>query len=157
MAFLVWLKETGIAHYIQEDPWGYPIVLSAHAIGMGLLAGVVLMIDFRVLGFGRTVPLHYMRRMLRVAWVGLLLNVISGLMLFAADAVSHFENTAFRVKITLLLVGGALMVLLARRVFDEDVSDDVIAQSVATRVIAAVSACVWIGVIIAGRLIAYDK
>lgn len=95
MAFLFWLQETDLARYVKEGPWGYPIVLSCHAVGMALLAGVVLMIDFRVLGFGPAVPLQYLRRLNKLAFAGLVLNLISGLMLFVADAVSHF--TAFRI------------------------------------------------------------
>ena len=117
MDFLSWLQQTGVARYVQEDPWGYPIVLSTHAVGMALLAGVVLMINFRVLGFGRAVPLEYMHRLMKLAFVGLVLNLLSGVMLFIADAVAHFDNVAFRTKILLLIAGGILMVLLSRRVF----------------------------------------
>lgn len=92
MAFLFWLQETDLARYVKEGPWGYPIVLSCHAVGMALLAGVVLMIDFRVLGFGPAVPLQYLRRLNKLAFAGLVLNLISGLMLFVADAVSHFRS-----------------------------------------------------------------
>lgn len=157
MAFLLWLQETGLARYVQEDPWAYPVVLSCHAVGMALLAGIVLMINFRVLGFGRTVPLQYLHKLINLAFAGLILNLISGLMLFAADAVSHFENTAFRVKIILLITGGILMVLLSRRVFTGPAADPAARQSVSTQVIAAMSAVVWIGVIVAGRLIAYAE
>lgn len=165
MAFLLWLQETGLARYVQEDPWGYPIVLSCHAVGMALLAGVVLMINFRVLGFGRAVPMHYLHRLITLAFVGLVLNLLSGLMLFAADAVSHYENTAFRIKILLLVAGGILMVLLSRRVFAPSVAPNVIDRSTdyvadgsaSTRIIAGLCALVWTGVIVAGRLIAYAE
>lgn len=169
MAFLLWLQETGLARYVQEDPWGYPIVLSCHAVGMALLAGVVLMINFRVLGFGSAVPLEYLRRLNKLAFAGLILNLISGLMLFVADAVSHFENTAFRIKILLLIAGGILMLMLSRRVFggvfaqpapgttSHAAASHAISQPASTRLIAALSVLVWTGVIVAGRLIAYAE
>jgi zinc transporter ZupT len=150
---------------VQEDPWGYPIVLSCHAVGMALLAGVVLMMNFRVLGLGRAVPLRYLHRLMNLAFVGLILNLLSGLMLFVADAVSHYENTAFRIKILLLVAGGILIVLLSRRVFTQsaahgvtDHSADYVAdESASTRVIAGLCVLVWTGVIVAGRLIAYAE
>ena len=154
MAFLLWLQETGLARYVQEDPWGYPIVLSCHAVGMALLAGVVLMIDLRLLGFGRGVPLVYLRKLLGIAWAGLILNLISGLMLFTADAVSHYQNIAFRIKILLLIAGAIVTFLISRRVF-APAAPDPSGESAATRAIAAISAVVWVGVIVAGRLIAY--
>lgn len=155
MAFLYWLQQTSLARYVQEDPWGYPIVLSAHAVGMALLAGVVLMINFRVLGFGRAVPLEYLRRVMKLAFLGLILNLVSGLMLFVADATTHFANVAFRTKILLLIVGGVLMVMLSRRIFPAAGIDYDAAQTSATRLIAGISVIVWTGVIVAGRLIAY--
>lgn len=157
MDFLSWLQQTGLARYVQEDPWGYPIVLSAHAVGMALLAGVVLMINFRVLGFARTVPLEYLHRLMKLAFLGLLLNLVSGLMLFVADAVTHFGNVAFRIKILLLIAGGILMVLLSRRVFPATGVDHDAAAAGSTRAIAGISVLVWTGVIVAGRLIAYAE
>lgn len=157
MAFLSWLQQTGLALYIQEDPWAYPIVLSVHAIGMALLVGVVLMINFRILGFGRAVPLEYLRRLMKIALLGLILNVLSGLMLFIADAVNHFANVAFRTKILLLITGGVLMLLLSRRVFPAQRVDYQSAETNATRLIAGLCVLVWTGVIVAGRLIAYAK
>jgi hypothetical protein len=155
MAFLLWLQETRLAIYVQEDPWGYPIVLSCHAVGMALLAGIVLMINFRLLGFARAVPLYYLRKLLNIAWAGLILNLISGLMLFVADAVSHFENIAFRVKILLLITGAMLLVLQSRSVFAQLATDHGTVESASTRIIAGISVLVWTGVIVAGRLIAY--
>ena len=155
MAFLLWLQETGIARYVQESEWGYPLVLSSHALGMAMLAGVVMMICLRVLGFGRGMPLHYLRNLVGIAWVGLAFNLVSGLMLFAADAVTHFGNIAFRIKIILLLVGGTLVWLLARRIFATDTLDDAQLVAPSTRAIAGLTLLVWTGVIVAGRLIAY--
>ncbi|HWK48832.1 MAG TPA: hypothetical protein VNR40_03055 [Steroidobacter sp.] len=122
---------------------------------MAVLAGIVLMINFRVLGFARTVPLHYFQRLLKLALVGFVLNLLSGVMLFVADATAHAANVAFLVKIVLLITGGVLTAALARRLAFADGVENVPQEFDTTRRIAAVSVLVWIGVIVAGRLIAY--
>lgn len=157
MAFLSWLQQTALAHYVQESAWGYPIVLSAHAVGMAILAGIVLMIDFRVLGFGRALPLRYFSGLTKLALGGFVLNLLSGIALFVADAAEHATNIAFITKIVLLIIGGVLMVLLSRRVFTAHGVDAVAMETDSARLIAGLSVVAWIGVIVAGRLIAYAK
>ena len=155
MTFLASLEQSALARYVQENPVGYPLVLTTHAVGMAVLAGIVLMINFRVLGFARDVPLQYFHRLLKLALVGLLLNLVSGVMLFVADASAHAANVAFLVKIALLITGGTLLIVLARRLAPTAGGDAAALESDSTRLIAGVSVAVWIGVIVAGRLIAY--
>lgn len=155
MAFLSWLEQTALARYVQENPVGYPLVLTTHAVGMAVLAGIVLMINFRVLGFAREVPLVYFQRLLKLALVGFALNLVSGVMLFVADASAHAANVAFLVKIALLITGGTLLIVLTRRLAPAAGGDAALLESDTTRLIAAVSVLVWVGVIVAGRLIAY--
>ena len=140
---------------VQESVWGYPIVLSGHAVGMAVLVGIVLMINFRVLGFASEIPAMSLRPMFRVALVGLSINVISGTMLFMANANSLFESNPFRIKIILLLIGGVLLTLVPGRLFTSGGTLHDVRFDVRTRRIAALSIVVWIGVIVAGRLIAY--
>ncbi|MDY6949138.1 MAG: DUF6644 family protein [Pseudomonadota bacterium] len=155
MTFLASLEQSALARYVQENPVGYPLVLTTHAVGMAVLAGIVLMINFRVLGFARDVPIHYFQRLLKLALVGFLLNLVSGVMLFVADASAHAANVAFLVKIALLITGGCLLIALTRRLAPAAGADVVALETGSTRLIAAVSVAVWIGVIVAGRLIAY--
>jgi len=140
---------------VQESVWGYPIVLSGHAVGMAVLVGIVLMINFRVLGFASEIPAMSLRPMFRVALVGLSINVISGTMLFMANANSLFESNPFRIKIILLLIGGVLLTFVPGRLFTSGGTLHDVRFDVRTRRIAALSIVVWIGVIVAGRLIAY--
>jgi Co/Zn/Cd efflux system component len=140
---------------VQESLWGYPIVLSGHAVGMAVLVGIVLMINLRVLGFASEIPAMSLRPMFRVALIGLCINVISGTMLFMANANSLFESNPFRIKIILLAIGGVLLTLVPGRLFAGGRMPPDVRFDVRTRRIAALSIVVWIGVIVAGRLIAY--
>lgn len=151
---LEWLENSAVARLVQESTWGYPIVLSSHAIGMAILVGIVLMINFRVLGFASGVPVPALRVMFRVAFVGLVINVVSGTMLFVANADAFYESNPFRIKIILLIVGGILLAVLSRRVFGRREPAERFPET-GTRVIAGVAIVVWLGVIVAGRLIAY--
>lgn len=152
---LDWLESTAAARMVQESIWGYPIILSGHAVGMAILVGIVLMINFRVLGFASTVPMTALRPMFRVAMIGLVVNVISGTLLFSANANSFFESNPFRVKIVLLVLGGILLALMPGRLFNERGTARKEPVDGAAKSLATLAIVVWLGVIVAGRLIAY--
>ncbi len=152
---LEWLESSAIARLVQETAWGYPIVLSSHAVGMAVLAGIVLMINLRVMGLASAIPLSALRTVYRVALAGLVVNVISGSMLFVANADAFFQSSPFWIKMTLLSVGIALLVLMSRRLFNVSNRLNDTSPPPPLKLMAAISSVAWLGVIVMGRLIAY--
>ena len=152
---LEWLESSALARMVQESMWGYPIVLSSHAVGMAILVGLALMINFRVLGLASKVPLTALKTMFRIAWVGLVINVVSGTMLFVANADAFFESTPFWLKISLLVIAVTLLVMLSRRIPDAGESAQDYVPTPQVRWIAFLSSLAFFGVIVFGRLIAY--
>ena len=61
MDILVWLENTFIANAIRTIPWLYPTFETGHYIGLSLLVGGIMLIDLRVLGFARALPLKILR------------------------------------------------------------------------------------------------
>ena len=106
MEFLVWLENTGIANAIRTIPWLYPAFETGHYIGLSLLVGGIMVIDLRVLGFARTLPLKSMIGLLPFVWVGFLINVLTGSMLFIYGATNFGTNGAFLLKMTFMLLAG---------------------------------------------------
>jgi hypothetical protein len=144
-----------VALLVQESAWGYPIVLSSHAVGMAILAGIVLMMNFRVLGLAPAIPLAALRPMYRFALIGVVINVISGVMLFVANADAFFVSTPFWIKISLLVVGTTVMVRMARTMFAPGAAAAGTTVDGRIRLMAQISTVAWLGVIVMGRLIAY--
>jgi len=155
LEWLEWLENTGVARMVQESSWGYPIILSTHAVGMAILAGIILMINFRIMGLASGLPLTSFRPMYRLALFGLLINAVSGTLLFVANPDAFFESNPFRIKVILLIVGITMMLRMGRRVFGSGVSADTAAAVAPSKLAALISTMVWLGVIISGRLIAY--
>jgi len=148
MGFLVWIEESGAGVWIRESLWGYPIVLSCHAVGMAIVIGIFTMVDLRVLGFARGISMSALDRLYTVAWLGFLLNLISGCLLFTGDAQRFFFQTVFQIKIGLIIIGGISMWFLLREFrIDSD--------SIKSKSIAVLSLACWFAAIIAGRLTAY--
>lgn len=148
MAILEWLEDSAPALYIQESVWGYPIVLSSHAVGMAILVGIALMVNLRLLGWARDVPLAPLRTMVALGLIGFVINFVSGALLFSADASHFFGSWPFRIKFILLSIGGLCLWHVYRQLGNPQ-------EAVAGRVVPTLALVSWLGVIVSGRLIAY--
>jgi hypothetical protein len=150
MDLLFWLEDSIVGMTVSSTQWGYPIILSLHAIGMGTLVGVAVMLAVRVLGFASAIPVTAMAPYWRVGVGGFVLNLFSGAALFCGNASELFFNWAFRIKIVMVFVGLALTWRLVQICIKR--SDEV---SPAHRKLAALAVAAWLIAIIFGRLIGY--
>ncbi len=155
MQFLAWLFKSPVGLFVQESSWGYPAVLSTHAVGMGIVVGSVLMYDFRVLGFANKISLAWFDRLYLLAWFGFALNAVSGALLFTGDPVKFAFSTPFQIKILLIFAGAWSIWLLGRSIHRDIAGERTGVASTKSKWIAALSIFFWIGAIVAGRLIAY--
>src|SRR5690606_34702771 len=84
-----------------------------------MLLGSLGLTNLRVLGFKPELPLLGTQDLLPLAWLGFTINAVSGLALFASDAIYFFSSYTFRIKIVLIALAGINAVLLSRKVFHE--------------------------------------
>jgi hypothetical protein len=139
---------------IVNYPWVWPICEILHFVGLCLLFGVVAFVNLRLLGVIRSVAFADVARLLPWALVGLVINLVTGMLFFFASADQYTQNTAFGWKIGLVVLAGAA--LLHPVMSDEIRTLKPDAQpSMAARCIAAGSICLWIGVIFLGRFLPY--
>src|SRR3954466_8667611 len=103
-AFSTWLLGS-------NSIWAYPTVLTLHTFGMMVLVGSALMIDLRLLGFGRGIPLQSIERLFRGRWGAVALKAVTGAMLFIADADKRGPDPVFWTKLALVALGRTTAVL----------------------------------------------
>src|SRR5262249_49675897 len=70
---LEWLESTKLAVWLAESGsvWAFPTVLTLHTAGMAVLVGASWMLDLRLLGFSRRVPLSAYRWIFTASAIGL--------------------------------------------------------------------------------------
>jgi hypothetical protein len=146
-AFSTWLRES-------PSLLAFPLMLSLHAIGMGLAAGINAAIALRILGVARGVPLAEMRPFVRVMWAGFWMNAASGVALLIAYPTKALTNPDFYLKMTFIALALVTVDALDRRVFGVTSAHEVSLTPTVRRLAAASLTC-WSGAIIAGRLLAY--
>ena len=156
MNFLIWLQDSVVGTWVAKSVWVYPIVLSSHAVGMALVVGTVMMINIRILGFARNIPITLFENLSVIAWIGVTLNLLSGLALFSGDPTKFFYHPVFWIKISLIILG-ALSMWSALRIIRTTTWSlaDTLEAPASAKVLAGLSVVFWPCAIIAGRLIAY--
>jgi hypothetical protein len=149
------LDQSAFAQWLlgSNSIWAYPTVLTLHTFGMMVLVGAALMVDLRLLGFGRAIPLGSMGRLFGVMWGAFWLNLVTGTMLFIADATKRATQPLFLVKLTLVALGVVTIVLIKRSMFDGRQEPLVITGS--AKRLAIASLLLWCAAVTAGRLLAY--
>jgi hypothetical protein len=159
LGFCQWLEKTPWSIALHESLWVYPIVESVHVLTLTLFLGTIVMLDLRLLGVTlRRAPVSDVARQL-LPWTaaGFALMVCSGALLFYAIPVRTYLNVFFRVKVVMLVLSGAnawiFHATVFRRVAEWDL-EPVPPRS--ARVAAALSLLLWAGIVVAGRMIAYN-
>jgi hypothetical protein len=149
------LQESAFANWVQQSV--YPEVITLHSVGLATLVGLLVVIDLRVLGFGKGLPLPALRKLMTVVWIGFWTNAISGAMLFSIDAKKDYYSTLFRVKLSSIAVGLILATIIKSKVLSApsaQLGPDATTTSQA-KALAVLSLACWIGAIVSGRLMAY--
>ena len=157
--FIVWLAGTPWSIALHESLYVYTYVETAHVIGVALFVGTIAMVDLRLLGVAfRQTPVSQMNaRVLPFTVVGFLLMFVTGLLLFYAIPMRTWHSIWFRSKLVLMALAGANVWFFHQRVErDRATWDNNPAPPLGARLSAVVSLTAWIGVIVMGRMIAYN-
>ncbi len=156
MAFLEWLEYSALADWVATSIWGYPILLTAHSVGLAIIVGILFVLNLRLLGLFSEIAITSLSSLLKLAWIGFILNLVSGFCLFSSQATYFATHIAFLIKITaiiLAIVNAAFIQSLIRTQGHHwDSGGDVTGLA---KGLAASSLVLWLTAIIAGRLIAY--
>jgi hypothetical protein len=154
---LEWLYEQPWAAALRESEDVYPLIETVHVLSIAVIVGTVVAVDLRVLGLIlKTEPVTRVgRALLPTTWYGFLIMLLTGLPLFAAQAVQLYSNPAFRLKLLLLVLAGINALLFYKTTY-RTVSDWDYANvaPLPARAFALTSIALWSAIIVSGRLIA---
>jgi hypothetical protein len=140
----------GMFDWIVRAPYAYPLLEVLHIVGISLLVGNLVLFELRVWGFGVQLPVQALANLaLRLSLIGFGVIVASGLLMFAGQPRELMDNTAFAVKMVLVMCAG-----VNASVFH--VRGGVQRLDGTARLQTALSMGLWLGVIICGRWIAYQ-
>ncbi len=148
-----WLHAAGVGRWASAAP--YPWINTLHLLGLVMLVGGIGVVDLRVVGAWRSLPLPALSRALTpVAAAGLALMVPTGLLLFAADGKSLAGSGMLFRKLAVIAV--ALANAIAFRALFQRRIEAGEAPPLPARAMAGASLLLWLAAAAFGRLIAYS-
>ena len=159
LTFLTWLAQTPWSIALHESQYLWPVTESVHVLTLALFAGSTMMMDLRLLGLGfPELPVStFTERLLPWTRAGFGVMVLTGVMLFYAQPVNYYQSLFFRLKVILLVIAGVNIFAFHSRIHARLGEWEHDAQPPrAARIAAMVSLAAWAGVIVSGRLIAYN-
>jgi hypothetical protein len=157
--FLSWMEMSGLGRFIRESgAWTYPMVNLGHVLGIASLFGSTLIIDLRLLGFWRRVPLAALSAtVVPVAGLGFAVAATTGVGLLATNATEYAGNPFLLVKFSAIALGLLNVLALnlspawqARGKRNLSLNED---RQLA--VMGGLSLVCWLTAVTAGRMIAY--
>jgi len=158
MPFCRWLEHTSVAAAVRESLWLFPAIETLHLLGMAVLVGSIAAFDLRLLGWmlRRQRVSALAERLLPWSWAGFAVQLVTGALLFASEAVKVYPNPAFRLKMLLLFLVGLHALIFHLSVYRNVASwDDTEVLPAGPKVAGFVSILLWIGIVAAGRFIGF--
>ena len=134
--------------------WLFPIIESLHVISLGLVVGSILLLDVRLLGFGRRTAgvLQLGAEILPLTWVGFAAASLTGTALFLARPGVYFHNPQFELKLLCIALAGVNMAVfhfgIYRRAREWEADRT---PPAAARAAGALSILLWSCAIVFGR------
>jgi hypothetical protein len=153
---LEWLERSQFSSWVRGELWGWPLALTFHAFGTALVIGFALIIGLRLFGLFGMLPYTVLKRLFPVIWAAVVLQFVSGFVLWMAKPTQYSSDLAFVLKFLLVIAGIVLTLYFYRTIRREAVFWDATGAASARGVTLGTAALlVWCVVLVAGRLTAH--
>jgi hypothetical protein len=156
------LLATGIGNYVAAHDWVWPLCETLHFVGMCVLLGTVGVVDLRILGVGKGIPIHLLEKFVPLGVIAFAVNAVTGFIFVAGNPVGgpmeYLTNLSLQIKMSIVLIAGINLLVFYATGIERKVAG-VPADGNApgsAKAVAAVSIFAWIMVIVMGRFIMYN-
>ncbi len=162
MDILTTIASSEPAVWLRGSFWAYPLVNTAHILGLALLIGAIVPFDLRLMGVIKMGRIRTLAGVLiPVAASGLAIAAVSGAALFIVKPVDYALSDLFVIKLAVIGVG-LINIGWVRSIsrWSELVQakDSILNPTEPNRklrIAAALSIAVWIAVLLLGRMTGY--
>jgi hypothetical protein len=166
--FCSWLQQSPFSQILQNVEWIVPAVQTVHILCIGAVISAALALALRQFGLlAADQPLtRVAAQFLRVIWLALPVLLVTGSLLIAAEPRRSLASPAFQLKMALLVCVASLLLLYQSRIGRLARSSTGAATGAAGaaaiaatfrpgKAMTVVALLLWVGIIFAGRWIAY--
>lgn len=151
--FCHWLNATALGDGVRAAKWAFPIIEIFHLLGLSVLGGTLLIVNFRLFGLrNQPEPAAELWHDVQpwMIW-SLVVALVSGFLLFSSEAGRMYYSGPFRYKMLFMIPAIVFTFTVHRKVSLSEFS----VSPRSRRLVVLVSIILWSGVGIGGRLIGY--
>jgi hypothetical protein len=143
--------------FVNDHSWVWPACETLHFIGLALVIGNIGLLDLRLLGVEKRIPVAPLSRFVRWAIAGFVINLVTGVAFFVGNPFQYIENVAFGYKLAFMALAGINVAVfyatgISRKVQALGPGDD---APISAKIVAAASLFLWIAVMYMGRMLPY--
>jgi hypothetical protein len=154
MSFFEWLESSALAEWVAASLMGYPIMITTHAVGLGIVVGVTSMLSLRLLGMFKGIALEPFLGFFLFTWIAFFINFCSGVALFTSQATFFVTHPMFLIKMSAMVLNAVLLGYMQIQMKKQvAIGSDIVTSNL--KICAFFCLTFWSVGIIAGRLIAY--
>ena len=159
-ALLEWLEASAFAETLRgAGVWTYGLINLAHILGIATLFGSVLVLDLRLLGVWRSLPIASLARpTVPLAAVGFVVAAVSGASMLSFNATEYDGNPFLYLKLPMIVFGLLNVAVVQRTRAWQNARAGNASTAGEQRALAAagaVSLLTWLTVLSCGRMIGY--
>jgi Family of unknown function (DUF6644) len=158
IAFNKWLASTELSHAIAgRQPWIWPTCETLHFIGLAILIGCIGVLDMRMLGFVKGIPIQAIHKFVPWGIFGFAINAVTGTLFYIGAPFQYAQNIAFLMKLLFILIAGLNVLYfylggVMRKLEAMGPGDN---PPLSAKVIAVTSLVMWFGVLYWGRMLPF--
>lgn len=157
---MAWLEASAMAEALRGlGVWTYGIINLVHVLGISKLFGAILLLDLRLIGAWKSIPVSTVARPTVVlAAIGFVMAVTSGIMMLSFNTTEYHGNPFLYIKLPMVVLGMVNVAVISRLPAWRRARGGQALQVSDPRTLAfagAVSLTIWLTVIVCGRMIGY--
>ena len=157
LAICSWLENTRLGLGISQSIWIFPAIEMVHMFGIVVLVGATSILDLRLLGLMlRDEPVSRLAHAtLRWAWISFTVMVVTGSLMFVAEATKCYNSAPFRLKMLMMVLAGVNALIFHSFAYRGVKCWELGSTPFGARFAGALSLIFWFGIVGAGRWIAF--
>jgi hypothetical protein len=143
-----------LGDFVIGHTWMWPTLETLHFVGLCMLFTVVLIVNLRLLGAIKIVPVSAVYQMLPIGMIGFAVNLVTGMLFFVGIPSQYNANPVFYWKIVFVLLGGlnVMYFMLVDDAWRTASGRDV---SAGPRIAAASAIFIWVAVLYCGHMLPF--
>ena len=147
--------------YVNAHDWVWPVCEMTHYVGMSLIIGVIGILDLRIMGLFKSIPIAALRPLIPWAVVGFIGNLLTGIIFVTgtnSGATFYVDNLSFQLKMLFVLLALANLLIFRFTGLERAVYATPAGASAppAARAISVFSLVAWVLIIFFGRMLMYN-